>query len=686
MLNRVPIEFREPAEPQRNIEAWPIPARQKALTVLSNGHLSVTVTSDGGGGSEWNGNGVVRWQPQIDGSIGGSLLYFKNIDTGELRSIGAQTNRSEAPSPRFGPHIAEFTRHSKDLLTRLEIAVAPHVDLEIRRVSLTNESGKLLRMQIATYSEILLGKTRDYQRHPRFSKLFIESGYSAANDALLFRRRARSPDEHALHLAQAVVADPASDIRVYYETDRRRFLGRLRTTSDPAWFRGRQLESVEPFRYTLDPACTVSLMVEIQPNATFHCAFLTAVGDGQGPVLETLGHFRSLGRVTWAIEQARTRSERQLHDLDLSSEDVQSAFALLAKVTWTGEGDFQRPENLPATSAVQDYLWRHGISGDRPIVVARIENEDDLIMATRLVNAQRFWNSCGIVVDLLLMDDSRGGYYQPVSDRLQSIAEQRSLGTEFSPRGLLQILAGRHLDPIERQHLISSARVYLDRANGPYGEQLRALSERSKQLPPFIAQPSSPLTSSEIEVVARPKDLLFDNGIGGFSADGREYVIAVDQDLSTPSPWSNVLANPSFGALVTEAGGTFTWFKNSSEYRLTPWRNDPVTDGAGEGLYVRDEETGNVWSPCGGPRRNSSRYLVRHGPGYTRIEHNSDGLEQIVTQFVDPDYSVKFIHVRLRNRWPRVRRLTATYATEWVLGNDHIVARRLLVPEHAHES
>ena len=184
-----------------------------------------------------------------------------------------------------------------------------------------------------------------------------------------------------------------------------------------------------------------------------------------------------------------------------------------------------------------------------------------------------------------------------------------------------------------------------------------------------------------LQPVARPAGLAFDNGLGGFSSDGREYVIYLDPGQPPPAPWLNVVANPEFGFLVSESGSGTTWALNSGENRLTPWSNDPVTDRPGEALYLRDEETAEVWSPTPQPCGASAPYLVRHGAGYTVFEHHSHALRQRLRLFVPPDAPVKIIQLRLENATQRPRRITATFYAEWVLGVTRAVAAQFIIPE-----
>jgi hypothetical protein len=188
-----------------------------------------------------------------------------------------------------------------------------------------------------------------------------------------------------------------------------------------------------------------------------------------------------------------------------------------------------------------------------------------------------------------------------------------------------------------------------------------------------------------------PDGLSFWNGFGGFTPDGREYAIVID-GLSQagptlpPAPWTNVLANPGFGCLVTEAGLGYSWAGNSQTNRLSPWSNDPTSDPPGEAIYLRDEETGEFWTPTPLPLGPRATVTVRHGQGYTRFTHVSGHLQQDLLVFVPPDDPIKLVCLTVRNDDNRPRRLTATYYAEWVLGTARENAPLQVVCERDHES
>ena len=175
-----------------------------------------------------------------------------------------------------------------------------------------------------------------------------------------------------------------------------------------------------------------------------------------------------------------------------------------------------------------------------------------------------------------------------------------------------------------------------------------------------------------------------ENSIGGFTPDGREYVMVLEGDRETPLPWSNVLANPEFGTMVSESGAAFTWAGNSRENRLTPFANDPISDPTGEAIFLRDEDEMTVWGATPGPLRRTAdagRWVVRHGAGVTHFQYAVEGLEQDLAVSVAPEDPVKLSLLTLRNTSRDTRHLSVFGYVEWVLGPPRSGERRFVVSE-----
>ena len=190
---------------------------------------------------------------------------------------------------------------------------------------------------------------------------------------------------------------------------------------------------------------------------------------------------------------------------------------------------------------------------------------------------------------------------------------------------------------------------------------LKPLFRILHQLEALQAEPAAAVESSR-------DDLIFFNGLGGFTPDGREYVVTIAPGQVTPAPWVNVLANPTFGTIVSESGCANTWSENAHEFLLTPWSNDPVSDSGGEAFYLRDEESGYFWSPAPWPSRGQGYYVCRHGFGYSVFTHTEAGIDSELWVYVALDAPIKFAVLKVRNKSGRLRRLSVTGYIEWVLG------------------
>ena len=432
---------------------------------------------------------------------------------------------------------------------------------------------------------------------------------------------------------------------------------------------------------TLDPIMSLQREIDLQPGQTVQLAFLTLAADSRAKLLDVAGRYRSLSAIEHAIGQARSQAELELRQSSLSTVDLERFQALLSALLYPQPGLRAAPATLAANTRGQPALWAYGISGDYPILLVHIAEEEGLVVIQELLQAHAYWRRHGLKIDLVILNQRQAGYNQDLRDQIQRLLALKHSSVWLNQRGGIFMLHAGQLNDADRLLLEAAARVVLEADQTGLAAQMDALRRQPEPLPPYAPEwPIVAQDESHAPPMARPAGLAFANGLGGFSSDGREYVIYLDPGQRPPAPWVNVVANPEFGFLVSESGGGYTWALNSGENRLTPWSNDPVMDRPGEALYLRDEETAEVWSatpqPCGAP----APYLVRHGAGYTIFEHNSHALRQRLRLFVPPDAPVKVVQLRLENT-TQARRITATFYAEWVLGVSREAAAQFVIPE-----
>jgi cyclic beta-1,2-glucan synthetase len=641
--------------------------------LLSNGHYSVFLTSAGSGYSAVDGIDVTRWREDVTCNCWGQYYYIRDLEEGRVWSAGRQPigGTGEDYSAELRPDLATFRRCDGEIETRCEIAVVPDANAEVRRITLANNGDKTRTVEVTSYAEVALNPRRTDEAHPAFAKLFLETEYLRTPAALLCRRRPRARDQQpiwALHvLADPGEADDTACGDVQFETDRARFLGRGRSARNPA-----ALDADVTLSRTqgpvLDPVFSLRRRIVLGPGSSTALAFTTAMPENRDQALALAHRFSDLKSVDRVIDEAASNWPARLAALELTPHDA-ALFQFLASHVVLTRPLLRSPSSVADNKRGQASLWPHGISGDVPIALLRIAADNGLELTRQLLQAHKYWRWCGLVADLVMLNDAGPDLREQIDSLVQNSPARELIN---KPGGIF-LLDAANLSPDDNTLLEAAARIILHGKDGNLAEQLsRAPTARQVgDTSPAASNDTHrrPLASSMHSASATAgEQLLFDNGNGGFTRDGSEYVIALSGDERPPAPWTNVLANPDFGCLVTEAGGGYTWAGNSQMNRLTPWSNDPVSDPPGEVIYLRDDETGAYWTPTPAPSGGDSATIVRHGQGYTRFTQTSHGLEQDLFILVSPVEPVKLFHLRVKNPGDRPRRMSAVFYVEWVVG------------------
>ncbi len=646
--------------------------------VLGNGRLSSCLTDSGGGGLEWRGLALTRFQPDVVGDGDGLWIYLRDEDTGRLWLATSERGRTT-----YAAHKAEFHQRDEGISVHVDVTVAPADDVEVRLVTLHNETDRTRYVAVTSAGEPVLVPRGEAAAHPAFARMFVESESVPELDALVFSRRAKSAGDDRAVVVHRLVGESSAVTFAGYETDRGAFFGRGRSPRAPKSLAIPREALRGRVGAVLDPIMGLMARVELKPKRTVSLAFVTTVGRTRSTALELARRYGSMHAVRWTFRDAEQESRRRLARAQLEPELLPAVQQLFSALLFADPAMRAPPEVIAAGRPCKRRLWGRGISGDDPILLVRVDDAAAELVR-EVIAAQRYLRSCGVRFDLVLVDEKASGYLMDAAGTLRSVLAECNVEEWLNRHGGVFVLAADQLKGDERRDLEASARVVLDTRDGSLSSRMARRLEGPPKLPRF--EPTV-VDAGTLRAPQRPK-LLFDNGVGGFTEDGREYAIAVRPGNPTPAPWCNVLANPSFGCMVSESSLGSTWSLNAGENPLTPWRNDPVFDAPAEALYLRDEETAAVWSPTPLPAGGDVETLVRHGMGYTTYSRESHGLVQELTVFVPHDAPLKVVRLKLRNTLTRHRRLTATYYAEWVLGSLREEQRPYVVSEHdaAHAS
>ena len=638
--------------------------------LLSNGSYSVMVTNSGGGYSQWKDREITRWRSDTTLDAYGSFCYIKDCENGAVWSTAYQPTRvlPQRYAVLFAADKAEYRRRDNGIETVTEIVVSPEDSVEVRRITLTNRSLRPRPLELTSYLEVAMAGHNADRAHPAFSKLFVATEALEAQHALLAGRRPRTAEDAPIWAVHCVADDGAFDSSLQYETDRARFLGRGRGTDRPIAMEGDLSQSVGD---VLDPIFSLRRAVTLDPGARVQIAFVTGAASSRDEAIALAEKYHDIRAAHRAIEMAWTHAQLELRHLRIHQDEAQQFQQLAAHVLYPNPLLRPVPERLTRRVLGQSHLWAYGISGDLPIMIVTIGDPQDVDLVRQTLMAHTYWQQHGLKVDLVILNEEAATYDQPLHNQLKRMVEAYSQLTGTDRAGGVFLRPAAQIPPEDRALLLTTARVVLIAARGSLAQQLGTPTQ-SITLPPalpktapFSEEPSGPLPFME---------LAYFNGLGGFTKDGQEYVIYLGPGDQTPMPWINVMANPTFGTMVSESGQGYSWYGNSQSTRLTPWTNDPVSDPGADTLYIRDEELGVVWTPTPLPIREKDAYRIHHGQGYTHFEHNSHSIDQWLTTCVPVDDQggapVRLQRLRLTNRSSRRRRLTVTLYGAWTLGTE----------------
>jgi cyclic beta-1,2-glucan synthetase len=650
--------------------------------LLSNGRYAVMITAAGSGFSRWGNLAVSRWREDVTCDSWGSYVYLRDVENGNVWSAGYQPSGAKPDSYEvsFSEDRAEITRRDGTLVTTLDVVVSPEDDGDVRRVSISNLGVRTREIELTSYSEVVLAPASDDAAHPAFSKLFVQTEFVPELGALLATRRKRAPEDPEVWAAHLAVLEGEAAGELQFETDRARFLGRGNGVHSPiAISSGRPLSNT--VGTVLDPIFGIRRRVRIPPGATVRLSFWTLLAHSRDEVISLADKHHDVAAFERAATLAWTQAQVQLHHLGITPDEAHLFQRLANRAMYSDPTLRPSAEILKRNDLGPAALWAHGISGDLPIVLCRIDEAEHLDTVRQLIRAHYYWRMKQLAVDLVIVNERSTSYVQDLQTALESVvrvSQSRLTSEKAGAPGTVFLLRADLLSAEVRNLLQTVARVVIVSRRGELAEQVKRLLEiapaaEPPQLKPRIVSPP--------EFVAPPQ-LEFFNGIGGFDKDGREYVTVLDGDQSTPAPWVNVIANPSFGFQVSAEGSGYTWSVNSRENQLTPRSNDPVSDSPGEAIYVRDQDTGEVWTATALPvRDDASRYIARHGQGYSRFEHVSHGIALDLLQFVPLEDSIKISRLKIKNVSARRRRLSITAYAEWVLGPSRTACAPYVVTE-----
>uniref|UniRef100_C6E6U8 Glycosyltransferase 36 n=1 Tax=Geobacter sp. (strain M21) TaxID=443144 RepID=C6E6U8_GEOSM len=653
--------------------------------LLSNGRYGLMVTNSGAGYSQWGRQELTRWRSDPTCDLGGTFCYIHERGANRLWSSTYHPvgGKADEYSVDFTLDRAVFRRTDNGIQTETEVIVSPEDDVEVRRITLVNRSSHARHLDLTSYAEPSMAPHTADRQHPAFNKLFIQTEALFEQQALLAHRRPRCASEAPLYLAHSLIVEQTegeagAENAWRFETDRGRFIGRGRTLANPM---GAVQDLGNSQGFVLDPMLGMRRSLTLEPGGRARVSLVLAAGASRSDVLLLLDKYRDPHATERALDFAWRSAQQQLQLLRIQPDEARRFQQLASHLLFPNRLLRAAAERLAENRKGQAGLWPYAVSGDLPIALVTVGEARELSLVRQMLQAHTYWRMHGLPTDLVILNEEEGSYERPLQERLEQLISTHALSAASDQAGGVFLKSAALIPEEDLKLFKAAAGVVLVAARGTLPQQLGVPVEAGETVPTLPRRrvprdPSAPLPFMELS---------YFNSLGGFTPDGREYAIYLGPGTNTPAPWVNVIANPTFGTLVSETGSGFTWYGNSQRNRLTGWSNDPVLDPATEALYIRDEESGAYWSPTAAPLREESAYRARHGAGYSVFEHNSNGIEQELTLFVPVDeaggHPVKLQRLRLTNASPRRRKLSVTFYVELTLGESREHSQMHVVTE-----
>ncbi len=638
--------------------------------VLGNGRYSVALRANGAGFSRHLGLGLTRWRDDALRDAYGSFFFLRWDQQPRPVSI----TQHPAPDPAatyqsvFHADRVCFSARWSGLQAHTTVWVSPEDDIEFRQVELHNLSERWLDVELLSCFEPTLCDDRADEAHPAFGKLFLRAEWVAALRALLFERKPRLAGEPALQLAHFVAETDPQLVSLQLQTDRQRWLGRNRDASRPlaSFDLVPALPLASGLDTGLDPVCALALRLRIAPHGKASVTLATAAGEDSATLHAVIDKYRQSSHVQRASLMSATLAGIRLRELRLGADSLAAMQSISTALLLTLARPAFAAAALPPASDRRT-LWRFGISGDRPLLLVSVGMLHGLALVRSLALALRWWDWAGIACDLVVLDTELTSYPMALQHELQALRQAHSAALLTAPGGActgLFVLRQDELSADDRATLDQLARLRLQCDGRSLAQHVQAWLEGHEQ-----AQEQRLATST----TALPVRALAADGAalvsGEFEARGAAFVFEVGAQRRPARPWINVLANPGFGAQLSEAGGGYTWAQNSRLLQLTAWSNDPVADPAAEWLLLQDLDSRQVWSLCPSSAGDRSLgYQVRHGHGTSQVSHRRGALEVVASWCVDIEHAVKQVQVRLVNHGNSELRLRLVGVAEWALG------------------
>ncbi len=635
--------------------------------LIANKDYSIVMDSKGNGYSKYKNIIINRFKPTSDVEQG-IYFYVKNIKNKRIWTNG-YNSVSEKPdkySVTFAPDRTKITRLDGNIETTTKVTVSPNDSVELRRIEIKNLGNTDETLEISSFMEPVLSEKEQDYAHPAFNNLFLSYEFIPETNTILVKRKKRSENQKEMFMAVNLYSQDSSIGELEFEVSKERFNGRNNFGIPNLVQNSKPLS--KKIELTTDSIIAMRKTINVKAKDTVKLDLIICVSENKDYALNTIKEYMNSDNNKRIFELSRARVEAENRYLGLAGKDISLYQRLLTHILG---------ENMDSQVSFQNELypiselWKFGISGDLPIIFAKIKNVNDIDVISELIKAYEYFKTKNLEIDLVILNEEKDKYDSYVKDAIIDTILNRNLAYMLNTKGGIYVL--NNIKEEDKELISVYSKLIIDAKNGNLNLQLNDIEDA---IPKVIQSDIS--EKIELNLENKKENLLLNNSLkyyndyGGFSQDGKEYLIRVNKDENTPMPWSHIMANERFGTIVTDAMGGYTWYKNSRLNRITAWSNNPILDVPSEVVYIKDDETKKAWSLGLNPMPDNNDYYITYGFGYAKYMHECLGIKQEAEVFVPKEDEVKVQIIKLKNETPRKRKLKLVYYIKPVIGEDEV--------------
>lgn len=638
-------------------EIHKIDERINNLNVISNGNYTVCMNQDGSGFSKYKDILINRYKETEEG-FQGIQFYLKNIENQKIWNIHLQPEEYHQNNYKieFTPDTNKIIKKEANTEIIMENMITPNDNVEIRKMKLKNFGNIAEIIEVSAVLEPVLSTASQDYAHKAFNNLFLK--YEKIEEGLVVKRNKRG-NQSSIYLAVGFFAEKNNIGDLEFEIDKQKLYGRL-NKGIPIKIKNSEKYSNE-IGLVVDPIISFRKTIKIEANESVELNLVMSVSEDKLEAIHKFNQYKSFENVKKAFEISRIRTEEEARYLRITGKDIvlyQKMLSYILKLNPIKKKDLA---DLPKKTYSQQDLWKYGISGDKPILLITIKEENDIYTVREILKAYEYFITKKVLIDLVILDKETNIYEKYVKTEMER--EIYSLGLNYLLDHGIYLLDSNLVEDLNL--FILKANMMIDAhlgsleniINEAEEEYLAETEERSKTK---ILKLEDHFEKFDINKM----DLKYQNGYGGFSSDGKEYVISVNKEV--PLAWSNVLANKEFGTIITQNIGGFTWSKNSRLNRISRWSNDTILDTPSEEIFIRDYTNNKVW------RLGEDNLLATFGFGYAKYEQRNAEVIQQLDVFVPMNDHVKINILKIKNNENKAKKFNLIYKIDDVLGEDEI--------------